>query len=62
MPRYMQPMRDEVESAVSEEGWTRNAISKMYKIDSFLKETQRINGIGSCAQVILYFNLLPVYG
>jgi hypothetical protein len=52
MPDYMQLMRDEVEAVVSEEGWTKNAISKMYRIDSFLKETQRFNGIGSCAQVI----------
>ena len=52
MPDYIQPMRDEVVAVVSEEGWTKNAISKMYKVDSFLKETQRFDGIGSCAQVI----------
>jgi Cytochrome P450 len=52
MPDYIQLMRDEVVAVVSEEGWTKNAISKMYKVDSFLKETQRFNGIGSCAQVI----------
>lgn len=47
-PDYIQQMRDEVEAVISEEGWTKDAISKMYKIDSFLKETQRLNGIGSC--------------
>jgi len=47
MPHYIRPMREEVEAIVAEEGWTKNAIGKMYKIDSFFKETQRFNGLGS---------------
>jgi cytochrome P450 len=47
MPHYIQLMREEVEAAVAEEGWTKNAIGRMYKIDSFFKETQRFNGLGS---------------
>jgi hypothetical protein len=46
MPHYIQPMREEVEALVGTEGWTKNSIGKMYKIDSFFKETHRFTGIG----------------
>ncbi|KAI6039994.1 cytochrome P450 [Pisolithus marmoratus] len=45
-PHYGQELRDEVEAVVSEHGWTRGALSKMHKVDSFLKESQRFEGIG----------------
>ncbi|KDQ57928.1 hypothetical protein JAAARDRAFT_34744 [Jaapia argillacea MUCL 33604] len=45
-PQYIQPMREEVEAIVKEEGWTKAAMQKMRKLDSFLKESQRFNGIG----------------
>ncbi|PIL26428.1 cytochrome P450 [Ganoderma sinense ZZ0214-1] len=38
-------LREEIESLVAEEGWTAGAISKMAKLDSFLKETQRYTGV-----------------
>ncbi|KAJ6572842.1 hypothetical protein DFH09DRAFT_1312618 [Mycena vulgaris] len=38
-------MRDEVERVVAEEGWTKAAIGKMYKVDSFLRESQRLHGV-----------------
>ena len=38
-------LREEAESLVAEEGWTAGAISKMSKLDSFLKETQRFTGV-----------------
>ena len=44
-PQYIQPLRDEVEAIVSAEGWTKAGMGKMWKIDSFLKESQRVNGI-----------------
>ncbi|RPD62663.1 cytochrome P450 [Lentinus tigrinus ALCF2SS1-7] len=44
-PKYIQPLRDEVEAVVAAEGWTKNAMGKMWKIDSFLKESQRVNGV-----------------
>ncbi|KAF9225192.1 cytochrome P450 [Gyrodon lividus] len=46
-PQYMQPLREEVESIVAREGWSKAALVKMRKIDSFLKESQRMEGIGS---------------
>lgn len=44
-PKYIEPLRQEVESVVAEEGWTKVAMDKMYKIDSFLRETQRVDGL-----------------
>jgi len=43
MPHYIPPLREEVEAVVNKEGWTKSALSKMHKIDSFLKESQRFN-------------------
>ncbi|KAF9235151.1 cytochrome P450 [Melanogaster broomeanus] len=43
-PQYMQPLREEVESIVESEGWSKGALVKMRRIDSFLKESQRMEG------------------
>ncbi|KAF9233836.1 cytochrome P450 [Melanogaster broomeanus] len=48
-PQYIQPLREEVESVVGIEGWTKAALTKMHKIDSFLKESQRFEGLGALA-------------
>ncbi|TFY79744.1 hypothetical protein EWM64_g4273 [Hericium alpestre] len=45
-PEYAQSLREEVESVVSVEGWTKAAIGKMHKVDSFIREATRINGLG----------------
>jgi len=42
-PEYIEPLRQEVEAAVAEEGWTKAGMDKMRKIDSFLRETQRVD-------------------
>jgi hypothetical protein len=44
-PKYIEPLRQEVESVVAEEGWTKVGMDKMHKIDSFLRETQRVDGL-----------------
>ncbi|KAF8621411.1 hypothetical protein AX15_007823 [Amanita polypyramis BW_CC] len=44
-PEFVQPMREEVESALQEEGWTHTAINKLSKLDSFVKESMRLSGI-----------------
>ncbi|KAF9225200.1 cytochrome P450 [Gyrodon lividus] len=46
-PQYMQPLREEVESIVEQEGWSKGALAKMRKVDSFLKESQRMEGVAS---------------
>ncbi|GJJ15196.1 hypothetical protein Clacol_009472 [Clathrus columnatus] len=44
-PHYLQPMRDEIEAVIAEEGWTKVAMTKMHKLDSFFRESQRYSGI-----------------
>ena len=44
-PEYLEPLREEVNTAIKEEGWTKAGIDKMHKIDSFLRETQRFDGL-----------------
>ncbi|KAF7367742.1 hypothetical protein MSAN_00838100 [Mycena sanguinolenta] len=46
-PEYLLPMREEVEHVVAEEGWSKAALNSMVKIDSFLRESQRLNTNGS---------------
>ena len=45
-PEYFEPLRQEAEAAIAEEGWTKAGIDKMRKLDSFLRETQRIDSLG----------------
>jgi hypothetical protein len=42
-PEYIEPLRQEVEAVVAEEGWTKAGMDKMHKIDSFIRETQRVD-------------------
>ncbi|KAJ7047698.1 cytochrome P450 [Mycena alexandri] len=46
-PEHVGPLREEVESVVQKEGWTRASLNRMYKVDSFLSESQRFHGIGT---------------
>ncbi|KAK7678985.1 hypothetical protein QCA50_017928 [Cerrena zonata] len=46
-PEFIQPLRDEVSQVIKEEGWTRNALQRMRKVDSFLRESNRCHGLGS---------------
>jgi hypothetical protein len=41
-------MREEVESIVCQEGWTKTAIGQMRRVDSFIRETQRLNMLSIC--------------
>ena len=38
-------MREEVERVVAAEGWSKLALTKMRRVDSFIRETQRIHAI-----------------
>ncbi|KAG6330579.1 hypothetical protein ID866_8508 [Astraeus odoratus] len=42
---YIQPLREEVEAIVYQEGWSKDALTRMRKVDSFLKETMRLEGV-----------------
>jgi len=43
-PEYIPALREEVRQAVAEdEGWRKTTLTKMRKLDSFIKESQRVN-------------------
>lgn len=45
-PEFQDPIRDEIESVLSEfGGWTKQALTKMKKLDSSLKESQRLHPV-----------------
>ncbi|KAK0205563.1 cytochrome P450 [Desarmillaria ectypa] len=48
-PEYVETLRNEVESVINEEGYTKAAMGKMSQLDSFLKEAQRVYGTGAFA-------------
>ncbi|KAG6906645.1 hypothetical protein DXG01_012798 [Tephrocybe rancida] len=48
-PEYVAPLREEIEAVTASEGWTKAAMGEMRKLDSFLKESQRISGLGAVA-------------
>ncbi|KAF8833481.1 cytochrome P450 [Paxillus ammoniavirescens] len=43
--QYIQPLREEVESIVKKEGWSKGTLLNMRKLDSFLKECQRMESL-----------------
>ncbi|KAH9477541.1 Cytochrome P450 monooxygenase 103 [Psilocybe cubensis] len=42
-PEYVQPMREEVEAVIEADGWTKLSMGKMRKLDSFIRESQRLS-------------------
>ncbi|KAH7914791.1 cytochrome P450 [Hygrophoropsis aurantiaca] len=43
-PKFLDPLREEAEAVIDQEGWTTASMKKLYKLDSFLKESQRLSG------------------
>ncbi|KAI6117488.1 cytochrome P450 [Pisolithus croceorrhizus] len=43
-PQYVRLLREEVDAVIEEYGWTKEATAKMWKVDSFLAETERLQG------------------
>ena len=41
--QYVDPLREEITEAVRDHGWTREGLDAMHKLDSFIKETQRMD-------------------
>lgn len=52
-PECVGPLREEVDKVIREEGWTKIALQKLRKLDSFMRENQRVNGITS-RECLLY--------
>ena len=42
-PEYIGPLRQEVEVVVAEEGRTKAGLDKLHKLDSFIRETMRVD-------------------
>ena len=54
-PEYIQPLRDEIESVIAEEGsFTKAAFNKLVKLDSFMKESQRFNPLSFRKSIPLF--------
>ena len=45
-PSYVPALREEVEAVFMIEGMTKEATDKMYKLDSFVRESLRLRGAG----------------
>jgi len=50
-PEHAQTLREEIQDIIDREGWTYAAITKMVKVDSFIKETQRLNSLSCCTSL-----------
>jgi len=46
-PEWLDVLRQEVDSVVEAEGWTKDGMQKMTRLDSFLRESQRLNVLNS---------------
>ena len=45
----MDSLREEIDQVLeSEGGWSKTAMVKMYRLDSFLKESARMDMVGPC--------------
>nr|BAL05134.1 cytochrome P450 [Phanerodontia chrysosporium] len=42
-PDLIAPLREEVDAVITDEGWTKLAMSKLSRLDSFMRESMRLN-------------------
>src|SRR5258708_1861305 len=54
-PEYLKPLREEVDEVTKREGWTESALEQMHRIDSFVKESQRLHPVGVCELFLFLF-------
>jgi cytochrome P450 len=47
-PEYIEPIREEIEFAIKNEGLTKKSLTRMCKLDSFIKETMRMHPLVQC--------------
>jgi len=47
-PEHAQTLREEIQEIIDREGWTYAAITKIVKVDSFIKESQGLTS-GGCS-------------
>jgi len=53
-PEAARALRDEVDLIVESDGWNIHSVANLNKVDSFLKESSRINGVSS-RESFIYF-------
>ncbi|KAG6829008.1 hypothetical protein H0H92_005985 [Tricholoma furcatifolium] len=46
-PSFVPALREEVEAVIAQDGYSKLSLHKMVKVDSFVKESQRLGGIGA---------------
>nr|VWO99889.1 Uncharacterized protein [Ganoderma boninense] len=44
-PEWIPPIREEIESVIAADGWTKLSMAKMWKLDSVFRESSRFHGI-----------------
>ena len=47
-PEHIPELRKEMEETISDYGWNKGSMTRMVKLDSFIKETQRLQGLSIC--------------
>ena len=55
-PEYIEPIREEIESIIAEDGWSKASIMKMRKLESFMKESQRYSPLALRTSINLPIN------
>ncbi|KXN88634.1 Ent-kaurene oxidase [Leucoagaricus sp. SymC.cos] len=50
-PEYVETLREEAREISESEGWTKGAVAKMYKIDSFIRESARFSALASVSSI-----------
>ena len=50
-------LREEVASVVSVHGWSKDAMDRLYLMDSLFKETTRFDGLGARKSTLLVLRL-----
>ncbi|KAI9461746.1 cytochrome P450 [Boletus coccyginus] len=43
-PQYIEPLREEVREVTEQHGWTKESMGMLVKMESFLRESQRVSG------------------
>ncbi len=55
MPERIPELREEIETVIASDGWTKAALGKMWKLDSVFRETLRHHSLslGSCFCILI---------
>ena len=54
-PEIADQLREEVVRVIQEKGWTKQALDHLWRIDSFMTESQRLSPIASCTSTFWRF-------